>query len=85
TKADYFAEIRKIIPDSFLLVPGIGAQGGDLQEVCKFGLNESVGLLINSSRGIIYASKNTNFAHSARSEALKIQQEMKQILNDKFN
>lgn len=85
TKADYFAEIRKIIPDSFLLVPGIGAQGGDLQEVCKFGLNASVGLLINSSRSIIYASKNNDFEHSARLEALKIQQEMKQILNDKFN
>ena len=85
TKADYFAEIRKIIPDSFLLVPGIGAQGGDLQQVCKFGLNASVGLLINSSRSIIYASKNTDFEHSARLEALKIQQEMKQILNDKFN
>src|SRR6478752_6660934 len=56
TKAEYFTEIRKIIPDSFLLVPGVGAQGGSLAEVCKYGMSENVGLLINSSRGIIYAS-----------------------------
>ncbi len=80
TKAEYFAEIRKIIPDSFLLVPGIGAQGGNLQEVCKFGLNTTIGLLINSSRGIIYASNGTDFPEKARTEALKIQQEMKEIL-----
>ncbi|MBE9489537.1 MAG: orotidine-5'-phosphate decarboxylase, partial [Bacteroidetes bacterium] len=55
TKTEYFAEIRKIIPDSFLLVPGVGAQGGNLQDVCKYGMNDNVGLLINSSRGIIYA------------------------------
>ena len=85
TKADYFADIRKIVPDSFLLVPGIGAQGGNLKEVCKFGLNKNIGLLINSSRAIIYASNETDFAEKARSEALKIQQEMKQILDDYFN
>lgn len=82
TKAEYFAEIRKIIPDSFLLVPGVGAQGGNLQDVCKFGMNKNVGLLINSSRGIIYASSETNFAEMAREEAFKMQQEMENILKD---
>ncbi len=81
TKAEYFTEIRKIIPDSFLLVPGVGAQGGSLQEVCKYGMSKNVGLLINSSRGIIYASNGNNFAEKAREEALKIQLEMKLILN----
>lgn len=80
TKAEYFTEVRKIVPDSFLLVPGVGAQGGSLQEVCKYGMNKNVGLLINSSRGIIYASKDDNFAQKAREEALKLQQEMEQIL-----
>lgn len=84
TKAEYFAEIRKIIPSSFLLVPGIGAQGGNLQDVCKFGMSENVGLLINSSRGIIYASNNLDFAEKAREEALKIQVEMAEILVKKF-
>jgi len=81
TKAEYFTEIRKIVPDSFLLVPGVGAQGGSLSEVCKYGMNKSVGLLINSSRGIIYASNGKDFMKSAREEALKMQEEMKQILN----
>ena len=80
TKAEYFAEIRKIIPNSFLLVPGVGAQGGNLQEVCKYGMNEQIGLLINSSRGIIYASNQEDFAQKAREEALKLQQEMATIL-----
>jgi len=80
TKAEYFQEIRQIIPHSFLLVPGVGAQGGSLQEVCQFGLNEDVGLLINSSRAIIYASKETDFAEKARFEALQIQLEMAAIL-----
>ena len=59
TKAEYFTEIRKIIPNSFLLVPGVGAQGGSLQEVCKYGMNQNIGLLINSSRAIIYTSIET--------------------------
>lgn len=80
TKAEYFAEIRKIIPNSFLLVPGVGAQGGNLQEVCKYGMNQQIGLLINSSRGIIYASNQEDFAQKAREEALKLQQEMAAIL-----
>ncbi len=76
TKAEYFAEIRKIVPDNFLLVPGVGAQGGSLADVCKYGLNDQVGLLINSSRGIIYASKNENFAEAASEAAKKLQQQM---------
>jgi len=84
TKAEYFTEIRKIVPDSFLLVPGVGAQGGSLAEVCKYGMNDNIGLLINSSRGIIYASKGTDFAEKAREEALKMQQEMSAIVSLKF-
>lgn len=80
TKAEYFQEIRRIVPDSFLLVPGVGAQGGSLQEVCRFGMNKQVGLLINSSRGIIYASNQTDFAEAARSEAFKLQSAMSIIL-----
>ncbi|MGO4817950.1 orotidine-5'-phosphate decarboxylase [Flavobacterium sp. W22_SRS_FP1] len=84
TKAEYFTEIRKIVTDSFLLVPGVGAQGGSLAEVCKYGMNDNIGLLINSSRGIIYASKGTDFAEKAREEALKMQQEMLTIVSLKF-
>ncbi len=84
TKAEYFTEIRKIIPDSFILVPGVGAQGGSLSEVCKYGMNDNIGLLINSSRGIIYASKGTDYAEKAREEALKMQQEMSAIVSLKF-
>ena len=84
TKAEYFTEIRKIVPDSFLLVPGIGAQGGSLSEVCKYGMNDKVGLLVNSARAIIYASKGTDFAEKAREEALKVQQEMESIISLKF-
>ena len=81
TKAEYFAEIRKIVPTSFLLVPGVGAQGGNLQDVCKYGLSENIGLLINSSRGIIYASNNEDFATKAALKAEELQQEMAEILN----
>ena len=80
TKAEMLADIRKIIPTHFLLVPGIGAQGGSLQEVAKYGLTDEYGLLINSSRQIIYASSETDFAEKAREEALKVQQEMSKIL-----
>lgn len=80
TKAEYFAEIRNIIPDSFLLVPGVGAQGGSLSEVCKYGLNDQVGLLINSSRGIIYAGNGVDFAKKAAGAAEKLQQEMATFL-----
>ena len=81
TKAEYFTEIRNIVPNSFLLVPGVGAQGGSLAEVCKYGMNDNVGLLINSSRGIIYASNGTDFAEKAREEAMKLQVEMEEILS----
>ncbi len=81
TKAEYFTQIRKIVPDGFLLVPGVGAQGGSLSEVCKYGMNTNVGLLINSSRAIIYASNGVDFAEKARTEALLMQQEMQAILS----
>lgn len=81
TKAEYFAEIRKIVPNSFLLVPGVGAQGGNLKDVCKYGLNDNIGLLINSSRGIIYASKSKDFATEASKKAEELQVQMKTILN----
>ena len=80
TKAEMLADIRKIIPTHFLLVPGVGAQGGSLQEVAKYGMTDECGLLINSSRQIIYASSDVDFAEKAREEALKVQQEMSQFL-----
>jgi orotidine-5'-phosphate decarboxylase len=76
TKANMLDDIRKIVPDHFLLVPGVGAQGGSLQEVCKHGLNKDIGLLINSSRGIIYASNGLDFAEKAGEEAKKMADEM---------
>lgn len=76
TKADYLAEIRKIVPDSFLLVPGVGAQGGSLTDVCEHGMNKDVGLLVNSSRSIIYASESSNFATIAGAKAEVLQREM---------
>jgi len=81
TKAEMLADIRKIIPDHFLLVPGVGAQGGSLQEVAKHGLTKDCGLLVNSSRNIIYASGGADFAEKAREEALKMQKEMEAILS----
>src|SRR5690606_6064939 len=76
TRGEAFKTIRKHAPEHFLLVPGVGAQGGNLQEVCRFGLNDDCGLLVNSSRSIIYASNAEDFAERAREEALKIQTEM---------
>jgi len=81
TKAEEFKNIRTLAPDNFLLVPGVGAQGGSLADVCHYGLNKECGLLINSSRGIIYASNGEDFAEKARAEALKLQQEMEEILS----
>ena len=80
TRPEYFKDIRSICPDHFYLVPGVGAQGGSLEEVCEYGLNQEIGLLINSSRGIIYASNGADFADKAREEALKMQKEMQEIL-----
>ena len=76
TQGSLFADIRKLAPNSFLLVPGVGAQGGSLQEVCKYGMNKDCGLLVNSSRGIIYASADENFAEIAGEKAKELQQEM---------
>lgn len=81
TQATMLSEIRKIVPQHFLLVPGVGAQGGSLQEVARYGMNDSCGLLVNSSRNIIYASAGLDFATKARAEALKIQQEMRDLLH----
>lgn len=80
TKAEKLQEIRTIIPGHFLLVPGIGAQGGSLEEVCHYGMNDQCGLLVNSSRGIIYASAEEDFAEAARNEALNLQIEMEEQL-----
>jgi orotidine-5'-phosphate decarboxylase len=76
TKSTEFTNIRKYAPDNFLLVPGIGAQGGNLQEVCQYGMNKDCGLIVNASRSVIYASNGEDFAEAARAEALKLQQEM---------
>lgn len=80
TKAEFFEDIRKIVPNHFLLVPGIGAQGGNLQEVCKYGITKDCGLLINSSRGIIYASNGLDFAQTAAIKSKELQLEMASIL-----
>lgn len=82
TKAEMLTDIRAIIPNHFLLVPGVGAQGGSLQEVAKYGMNNTCGLLVNSSRQIIYASSGEDFAEAARAEAQKVQTEMEQLLAD---
>ena len=82
TRGEAFAAIRKLVPDHFLLVPGVGAQGGSLAEVCKYGLNKECGLLVNSSRAIIYASNTIDFASKAREAALALQQEMEIILKE---
>ncbi|WP_437918382.1 orotidine-5'-phosphate decarboxylase [Sphingobacterium sp. LRF_L2] len=76
TRGEGFLKVRNIVPDHFLLVPGVGAQGGSLQEVCQYGMNKDCGLLVNSTRGIIYASNGLDFAERAREEALKLQREM---------
>jgi orotidine-5'-phosphate decarboxylase len=80
TRADFVAQIRKQIPNHFLLVPGVGAQGGSLQDISRAGLNADCGLLVNSSRGIIYASSGDDFAEAAAREAQNLQQEMAALL-----
>ncbi len=82
TKAEKLKEIRKFVPDHFLLVPGVGAQGGSLQEVARNGMNSKCGLLVNSSRGIIYASTGKNFAEKAGEAAKEVQQEMEALLEE---
>ena len=82
TQGRAFEEIRKIVPNHFLLVPGIGAQGGSLSEVCKYGMTRDCGLIVNSSRAIIYADSTENFAAVAGEKAREVQQEMKQELQN---
>lgn len=80
TQGKMFEEIRRVAPDNFLLVPGVGAQGGSLEEVCRYGMTKDCGLLVNSSRGIIYASSGTDFAEAAGIEASKLQSQMAKLL-----
>ncbi len=80
TRAEYLQEVRRIVPDHFLLVPGVGAQGGSLSEVVKYGANADIGLLINASRSILYASSGEDFAEKAHQEAQKLQREMESYL-----
>jgi orotidine-5'-phosphate decarboxylase len=82
TQAEMMKRVRTIVPEHFLLVPGVGAQGGNLEEVSKYGMNKDCGLLVNSSRQIIYASSGEDFAEKARAEAKKMQQEMKRYLEE---
>lgn len=83
TRADMFRDIRKIVPEHFLLVPGVGAQGGSLQEVAKYGMTSKCGLLVNSSRNIIFADNSKNFDKVAAEKAREMQQEMEQYLAEK--
>jgi len=83
TKAEYLKEIREIIPEHFLLIPGIGAQGGDIESVVKFGINQAVGLIVNSSRKIIYASRDKGFEIAARKNAMDLRNQMKKLM-DKY-
>lgn len=83
TRAEGIGEVRQLVPDHFFLVPGVGAQGGSLEDVAKYGWNKDCGLLVNSSRGIIYASNGTDFAERAKFEAQKLQMEMAKILDKK--
>lgn len=83
TKADVLVEIRKLVPDHFLLVPGVGAQGGSLEEVSKNGMTNQCGLIVNSSRGIIFASQETDFAVTAGAKAQEVRDQMKEYL-DKY-
>lgn len=84
TKPALIAELRQLAPNNFFLVPGVGAQGGDLREVCRSGMNSEVGLLINSSRGIIYASSGEDFAEAAAAAAGELQGQMREILEEIF-
>lgn len=83
TQGERFTDVRKVAPKSFLLVPGVGAQGGSLQDVCKYGMIEDCGLLVNSSRGVIYVSKGEDFAEAAAQAAESVQKEMEAILKER--
>ena len=80
TRSEMLKDIRKIVPDSFLLIPGVGAQGGSLEDVAEYGMNKSCGLLVNSSRGIIFKSSGDDFDTVAGKEAQSIQMQMKLLL-----
>lgn len=81
TQTEYLKAIRNIVPEAFLLVPGVGAQGGSLRDVCKYGLNNNIGLLINSSRSILYASAKEDFAEAAAKQAALLQQKMAEFIS----
>ena len=83
TRGELFQDIRKVAPNAFLLVPGVGAQGGSLEEVCKYGMIEDCGLLVNSSRAIIYADKTERFAQVAAEKAKEVALQMAELLNSK--
>jgi orotidine-5'-phosphate decarboxylase len=83
TKPGHIEKIRSIIPDHFLLMPGVGAQGGDLNEICKYALNDNIGIIVNSSRSIIYASNNETYASAAAEQAMILQNKMKAILSER--
>jgi orotidine-5'-phosphate decarboxylase len=80
TQGEAFADVRRIVPHHFLLVPGVGAQGGSLEEVCRYGMTPECGLIVNSSRAIIYADNSERFAEAARAAALDVQQQMSRLL-----
>lgn len=82
TRGELIADVRKIVPDHFLLVPGVGAQGGSLQEVCQYGMTSDCGLLVNSSRGILYASQGEDFAEAAAAAARSLQEEMASLISN---
>jgi orotidine-5'-phosphate decarboxylase len=82
TQAEMLTQIRKLVPDHFLLIPGVGAQGGSLENVAAYGMNKNCGLLVNSSRGVIYAGTNEDFADKARAEAILLQKEMELLLEE---
>ena len=84
TQGRMFEDIRRVVPRHFLLVPGVGAQGGSLEEVCRYGMTEDCGLLVNSSRGIIFASQGEDFAEMAGAKARELQQQMDVILSERF-
>ena len=81
TRGELFSSVRKVVPDHFLLVPGVGAQGGSLEDVCRYGMNADCGLIVNASRSILYSSEGLDFAEKAAEEASKLQKEMSDMLS----
>ena len=83
TKPGHIEKIRSLIPNHFLLMPGVGAQGGDLNEICEYALNDNIGIIVNSSRSIIYASDDETYASAAANQAMILQNKMKLILSER--